>query len=204
MQGSSNRGQTTSVSKSGDQPREMSRREYFDPTWGFGGDLFRMSPFTLLRMMTEQMDREFSGSPGQRQGSARSSFIPPLEVRRKGDNVIVYADLPGIDPKDVKVEVVEDMLTISGERKQEHEQQEGGFHRTERSYGNFYRSVQLPEGTKTDQAKASFNNGVLEITVPVEEPKENRRQIPIQGAAGSAQSGQAGGGGSKEVPVGSK
>jgi len=94
---------------------------------------------------------------------------------------IVTAELPGLKKEDVKVELTEDALIIQGERKQEHKEDHEGFHRWERSYGQFYRSIPLPEGAKTDQAKAELTDGVLKVSVPVPEAKKKTtRQVPIE------------------------
>lgn len=161
------------------QGRSLSRHDdYYFPS--LSGDLFSLSPFALLREMTDWMDRSYTGSPSRGAGASQM-WAPALEVRKKDNNLVVCADLPGIDSKDVKVEVDNDTLIIQGERKHEHAEDKEGWHRSERTYGNFYRAIPLPEGAKSDQAKADFRNGVLEITIPVEEPKSNRRQIQIQG-----------------------
>ena len=97
--------------------------------------------------------------------------------------MIVRAELPGLNKDDVKVEVTDDGLIIRGERKQEHEEKGEGFYRSERSYGQFYRLIPLPEDVNTDQVRADFSNGVLEITVPVPERQQRRREISI-GAGG--------------------
>jgi HSP20 family protein len=83
-------------------------------------------------------------------------------------------DLPGLKRDDVKVELTEGLLTISGERKEEKEEKREGYYRSERSYGSFFRQIPLPEGAKTDTAKAEFNDGVLEITMqaPAREPQK--------------------------------
>ena len=78
----------------------------------------------------------------------------------------VKADLPGLKKEDVKIDITDDAITIQGERRSEHQEEREGVYRSERSYGSFYRVVPLPEGAMTDQAKATFNNGVLEITMP--------------------------------------
>jgi HSP20 family protein len=83
----------------------------------------------------------------------------------------------------VNVELTDDWLLIEGERRQEHEENQGGVHHTERSYGHFYRAVPLPEGVKADQAQANFKDGVLEIKMPMNEPQQQRRRIPIQGGS---------------------
>jgi len=93
----------------------------------------------------------------------------------------VTAELPGLKKEDVKVELTEDALIIQGERKQEHKEDHEGFHRWERSYGQFYRSIPLPEEAKTDQAKAELTDGVLKVSVPVAETKKKTtRQVPIE------------------------
>jgi len=95
------------------------------------------------------------------------------------DSIIIRADLPGLSEKDVKVEATDDGLLIEGERNQEHSGGEGGVHFSERTYGRFSRLILLPEGAKVDEANASFNNGVLEINIPVPESETKRRQIAI-------------------------
>jgi HSP20 family protein len=155
--------------------------------WGFPGlhrgseDLFTMNPFTLMRRFTEDMDRMFSGF-----GTAMpemGAWAPPVEVRESDGNLIISAELPGLNKEDVRVEVNNDSVVIQGERKREWDEEKGGVHRTERSYGMFYRSIPLPEGVKTDQVKAQFNNGVLEIQAPIPEASRKTRQVPIEGGA---------------------
>jgi HSP20 family protein len=92
----------------------------------------------------------------------------------------VHAELPGLKPEDVKVELTDNALVIQGERKYEHEENKSGVYRSERRYGQFYREIPLPQGANAEQVKAQFNNGVLEVTLPVPEPTSNRRRIPVQ------------------------
>ncbi len=169
-------------------------RERYSPGYGLGGDLFSMSPFALMRRLSDEMDRIFSDTPshgefGGAQGYQHAVWMPTLEVRERDNNLVVTAELPGIEKNDVNVEVTDDALIIEGERKQEHKEERGGFHRSERSYGRFYRAIALPEGVKADNAKAHFNNGVLEVTIPIDQAKQNRRRIEVQsGGQSSAQS----------------
>ena len=160
--------------------RGLARRE---PSWG----LSRWeSPFEAMRRLSDEMDRLF-GDFGFGRGFSRPSFgrelerlggwTPDIEVFQRGNELVVRADLPGLTKDDVHVDITEDALTISGERKQEHEEEREGVYRAERSYGSFQRVVPLPEGTIPDSAKALFKNGVLEITMqaPSREVSRGRR-----------------------------
>jgi len=142
-------------------------------------DLFAMNPFTLMRRLTEDMDRMFSGYGGTTH-EAGGQWMPAVDVREQDGNLIVNAELPGLDKDDVKVELNDEGLVIRGERKREWEEEKGGIHRSERSYGSFYRLIPLPEHVKADQAKAEFRNGVLEVRVPIPEASRRSRQIPIE------------------------
>jgi HSP20 family protein len=104
---------------------------------------------------------------------------------------VVSAELPGLNEDDINVQVVNDTLVIQGERRDEREENEEGVRRTEIRYGQFYRAIPLPDGAQTDQARAEFQNGVLRITIPAPQGKDNTRQIPVQ-ASSSAQ-GQSSG-----------
>jgi HSP20 family protein len=108
-------------------------------------------------------------------------WSPAVEVRRNDGELIVRTDLPGLKKDDVKVELTDNLLTISGERKEEKEEKREGYYRSERSYGSFYRQVPLPEGAKTDTATAEFTDGVLQITMqaPEREPKSRRLEIKM-------------------------
>ena len=145
-----------------------------------------LRPFALLREMTDWMDQTFEGDLPV--GRAEQAWAPAVEVRQQNGNIVVSADLPGIDQKDVKVEVDNNVLVIQGERKREQTEDREGFHRTERSYGSFYRAIPLPENAKTDSAKAEFKNGVLEVSVPVDQTQTHRRQIPVASTQSQAQS----------------
>jgi len=156
-------------------------------------ELFSMSPFTLMRRLTEDMDRMFSGLTGT-SGREMGVWAPPVEIRETDGNLVIAAELPGMNKDDVRVEITNDAVIIQGERKQEREEEQGGIHRSERFYGSFYREIPLPEGVKADQAKAQFNNGVLEVTVPIPESQRRTRQIPIEAGEGErkAMGSQAG------------
>ena len=173
-----NRGSERSVTETKQgEGRGLARHDW--SPFGFGltpRDFFGMSPFALFRRMNDEMDRWWPQSWGRGGG-----WSPAVEVREQDGKLMVHADLPGLKPEDVKVEIANGILSIQGERKQEHEENERGFYRSERHYGHFCREIPLPEGVDTDKIQAQFQNGVLEVTVPVPESAANRRQIPIQG-----------------------
>lgn len=175
----------------------MSRPGYGQPYFPSPSEMLS-NPFAVMRRMHEDMDRIFSqafgggmmsGGESQEAGSGLMSWSPAIEVRQQGNELVVHAELPGLKPEEVQVEVNEDALIIQGERKQDQSSDQGGVHRTERRYGRFYRAIPLPEGVDADQAKAAFNHGVLEVTVPLPQQQTRRRQIPISGT-GSGSSSQ--------------
>ena len=123
-------------------------------------------------------------------------WTPAVEVSQRGDHLVVYAELPGLNKDDVRIEATDDELIIEGERKQEYTGEEGGVHRTERRYGHFYRAIPLPENAKAEKANARFDNGVLEVTIPVDEQRSNRRRIPLESGSEGASTGKSSTGGS--------
>lgn len=144
------------------------------------------TPLSLMRQWSDEMDRLFATRSSwwpekflSRLGT-HDTFVPELEVLTRNGNLVVRADLPGIEQKDIKVELADGALTISGERRQEKEEKGDQFYRCERSYGSFSRSIPLPEGAHADQAAATFKNGVLEVTMPapaVEPPKARQLEV---------------------------
>jgi HSP20 family protein len=159
--------------------QELTRMSGFEPPL-FHGNLFTVNPFALVRQFTEEMDRIFGAAP-QATGNG-GAWAPAIEVKEKEGELLVTAELPGVKKEDVKVHIDGDTLVVEGERKQEKEEKHEGYYHSERSYGAFYRSIPLPEGAKADQTAAQFNNGVLEVTVPIPEVKAKRQDVPIQEA----------------------
>lgn len=106
---------------------------------------------------------------------------PAVDVYEEDDNVIVKAELPGVEKNEVNVEVTDHMVTISGEKKKEEKINRQDYYRFERSYGAFNRTIMLPEDVQTDKGQASFTNGVLEIKFPkTEEAKQKKKHIEIK------------------------
>ena len=110
--------------------------------------------------------------------------MPPVDLVEAEDHFVLKADLPGLAEGDVNIEVQEGTLTISGERKAEHEQREKGWYRIERSFGRFSRSLTLPDGVDPDRIEASFSHGVLEVRIPKPEERKPRR-IEISSSNGN-------------------
>ena len=110
-----------------------------------------------------------------------ATWAPQVETFRKEDKLVVRADLPGMPKDNVNIEVDDDVLVISGERSDETRDDRDDYYRSERSYGRFFRAIQLPEGVDADKIDATFKDGVLEVTIPtpkVTTPKN--RQIKIR------------------------
>jgi HSP20 family protein len=121
-------------------------------------------------------------TPGN--GGALRRWIPAMDLVEEGDHYVLRADLPGLSEQDVNVELEDNVLTVSGERKSEHEERREGFHRVERASGHFSRSLTLPEGVDPDSVKASFDKGVLEVRIPKPEQRKPRRvAISVGGSA---------------------
>ena len=159
---------------SSEKERSAARRGEYLPTREF------LSPFSIMRRFSEEMDRAFSNASGFARGLGWGGWSPPVEVRERDGHLEISAELPGLTKDDVKVECSPEGIIIEGEKKQEVEKEEGGVHRSERSYGHFYRTIPMPEGAEVEKAKAEFKDGVLQIRVPLaEQARSKRRQIPI-------------------------
>jgi len=151
------------------------------------------NPFQMMRRFTKDMERLFEDFGGFsfpnffrtdfapfRMEFDKVEWVPQIEVLHNNEQFMVRADLPGLTKDDVKVELTDDLLTISGARKEENEEKREGFYRSERSYGSFYRQIPLPEGAKTEKAAATFQNGVLEVTIPAPKVEPSTRKLEIK------------------------
>ena len=118
-------------------------------------------------------------------GEARQRWLPAMDLVERDDHYLLKADLPGLSDEDVAIEVEDNTLTVSGERREESEHRDRGWYRVERQFGRFSRSLTLPEGIDPNAITAGFNKGVLEVRIPKPEERKPRR---VQIRAGSGES----------------
>lgn len=162
-------------------PTREERSQGLTRPWGWGG-----SPFRTLQRMADEMDRMFDDfSLGRRwakplwRETGGDLWAPDVDVFQKNNELTIRADLPGLKREEVSVDIADDTVTIHGERKRESEEEREGYYRSERSYGSFSRVIPLPEGAITEQAKATFRDGVLEITMPAPPTGSKGRRLEI-------------------------
>ena len=153
----------------------------YDPLREMTRELRRMD-----RELSRVLSSEDSGSSSSSSSSALSrnsttSWMPRCDVTETEKDVVVHAELPGIQKENINIELKDNILTISGERKHEKKEENEKWHRTERSFGSFVRSMMVPDGVTQEQIKAKFDNGVLEVTFPKPstEPKQEVKKIAI-------------------------
>lgn len=147
-----------------------------------------MSPFTLMRRLSDDMERIVEETWGARRfprlfralEMPDTRWTPNIEAFERKGEFVVRAELPGMTKENVKIEVSDGELVIQGERKEEKEQKQKGYYASECSYGAFYRALPLPDGVKVDEAKATFKDGILEIAMPAGKlPEKHSRQLEI-------------------------
>jgi HSP20 family protein len=136
--------------------------------------LVRWEPARELSTLQSEMNRLFQAF-FDGDGETARQWAPAMDLMDAGDHLVLKADLPGLSEDDVRIEVRDDVLTVSGERKSEHEQKRNGYYRVERAFGGFSRSLTLPEGVDADRIEASFDKGVLEVRIPKPEERKPRR-----------------------------
>jgi len=152
----------------------------------------RYTPFSLMRQGLDEMDRWFTRLAGgtsskEWMGSASrmGEWSPAVEAFQRGSEFVVRVDAPGMTRHDLDVEIGDDALTISGERKSEQKNESHGTFWTERTYGRFSRTIPLPPGAIGESAKATFSNGVLEVVMQAPSSEARRgRKIDISGQGG--------------------
>lgn len=128
-----------------------------------------LTPFRDFDRLFEDFWGRWPAWPAERE------WLPALDLSETKDKVIVKIELPGIDPKDIEVTVQGDMLTVKGERKQEREEKEEDYHRVERVYGSFCRSLRLPATAEHDKVAATYKDGILKLTIPKKEEAKAKK-----------------------------
>jgi HSP20 family protein len=141
--------------------------------------LIRWDPAGELSSLQSEVNRLFNSffdvpaAPGN--GATLRRWVPAMDLVETDDHFVLRADLPGLSQDDVSIELEDRVLTVSGERKTEHEDRKEGYYRVERAYGSFSRSLTLPEGVDAEAVEASFDRGVLEVRIPKPEERKPRR-----------------------------
>jgi HSP20 family protein len=184
----SNQPTTSAQGRQQEQQNSLARRggiATLPAMWLNPFDIFNGDPVSLFRRVQNEMTRAFAPVgrnrvPSSTDGAGPLVWVPAIDVSEQNGKLVVSAELPGLTDEDVTVEVSDDSIVIQGERQQEQEETQGGIHRTERIYGQFYRVIPLPDGANPDEGRAEFVNGVLRVSVPVAQGSSNVRQIPIQ------------------------
>jgi HSP20 family protein len=185
--GSTRSGAVQSPQRQGGREVGESRRGSWMPSQPRG-------PFTFIRRIAEEMDRLFDdlGMPSPQggyygAGERETGWEPHIEACARGGKFLVRADLPGLERNDVNVEIEDDELVISGERRREDEQEREGYWTSEFEYGRFMRRLPLPEGVDPEAASATFRNGVLHVEMPLREQRQQRgRRIEIREGGGAS------------------
>jgi HSP20 family protein len=149
--------------------------------------LVRWEPMRELNALQGEMNRLFNSFFDEGNDAQGRRWAPAVDLLERDDSLVLKADLPGLNEDDVQIEVRDNVLTIAGERKAEHEERQNGYYRVERSFGRFSRSLQLPDGVDAESIAASFDKGVLEVTIPKPEQRQPRRiEIGKQTVEGTA------------------
>ena len=141
--------------------------------------IVRWEPLRELGSLQNEMNRLFNSvfdapQPGGNGGAMRR-WMPAMDLVETDEHFVLRADLPGMSEQDIKIEFEDGTLTVSGERKSEHESKGEGYHRVERAFGSFSRSLTLPQGVDPEAVTANFDRGVLEVSIPKPEQRKPRR-----------------------------
>jgi HSP20 family protein len=139
--------------------------------------IVRWEPLREFGTLQNEMNRLFNtvfDAPAPGNSMARR-WMPAMDLVETEDHFVLRADLPGLSEDDVKIEFEDGTLTVSGERNSEHESKGEGYHRVERAFGSFSRSLTLPQGVDPEAVTASFDRGVLEVSIPKPEARKPKR-----------------------------
>lgn len=142
----------------------------------------RFDPFRDITSLRDEMNRLFTRTIGEGGVSSGSTWTPAVDIFDGDDAIVLRAELPGLTPEDIDIEIDDSVLTLKGERRFEEQLEEGRYYRLERAYGHFQRSVTLPQGVKADDISASFDQGVLSVRVPKADEVKPRK-IAVAAAA---------------------
>ena len=147
--------------------------------------LRRWRPMSDLISIREEMNRLFDNFfgelPERRMGLLEGEWSPSVNVAETDEEIVVTAELPGVKQDDVDISVADNILTLKGEKKEEKEIKKENYHRVERRYGSFQRSIGLTVGVQANKAKASYKDGILTVTIPkAEEAKPKQIKINIE------------------------
>jgi HSP20 family protein len=151
--------------------------------------IVRWEPFRELSSLQSEMNRLFNAAfEGQGNGPSTTArrWTPAMDLLETDEEFVLRADLPGLSESDVSIELEDNVLTLSGERRTEHEDKREGFYRMERAFGSFSRSLTLPKGVDPEAVNASFDRGVLEVRIPKPEQRKPRK-ITISAGEGEQQ-----------------
>jgi HSP20 family protein len=153
--------------------------------------LTRWDPFREFSTLQDRMNRLFQQSygDGREEALTTSTFAPPVDVYEDEHNVTLKIEVPGIDEKDLDIQVENNTLTVHGERKFENEEKEENYRRVERQYGSFTRSFTLPNTVNADEVKANYEKGVLKISLP-KKPEAKPKQIKVNVGQGAQSTGK--------------
>ena len=135
-------------------------------------DIMEWKPFREVSKLRNEMDRlweDYFGSGRKAFQPMGGTWMPSVDVSETADKIVVKAEIPGIDSKDIDISLSGDVLTIKGEKKTEREEKEENYHLVERGYGSFTRSLRLPVGVEADKIEASYKQGILTVTCPKKE-----------------------------------
>lgn len=141
--------------------------------------LVRYEPWSMLNQLRREMERMVEGENAEGSAIATADWTPAVDIKETDTAFVITADIPGVDPKDIEVNMENGVLTIRGERKEEKEEEKEGYKRIERVRGTFYRRFSLPDTADADKISAKSKNGVLEITIPKQE-KVQPRKIAVE------------------------
>jgi HSP20 family protein len=150
--------------------------------------LVRFEPTREVDTIQSEVNRVFDAFFGNSAGAGRARrWVPAMDLVETDEHLVLRADLPGMSKDDVTIEIRDGALTVSGERKAEHEEKSEGFYRVERAFGSFSRSLTLPDGIDAQKVDADFTDGVLEVRIPKpEERKPHRVEIGATDVNGKA------------------